>query len=70
MLDKYDDLQAHGGNFGKRVKRVWKRLEFEPDDIRQLRDRLTSNITLLSTSITQISRYSYFLPLSNVNAKL
>ena len=61
-LDKYGDLQTHGGNLGKRVKRVWKRLEFEPEDIRELRDRLTSNTTLLNIFIGQISRYSYFLP--------
>jgi hypothetical protein len=57
MLDKYDDLHIRDPKFGSRVKRAWKRLEFEPDDIRQLRDRLTSNVTLLNTHIGQISRY-------------
>lgn len=40
ILDKYGNLQTRGGTFGNRVKRVWKRLDFEPEDIRQLRDRL------------------------------
>ena len=56
-LDKYDELQTHGGNLGKRVKRVWKKLKWEPEDIRELRDRITSNVTLLNTYIAQISGY-------------
>ncbi|RYP28170.1 hypothetical protein DL767_007318 [Monosporascus sp. MG133] len=55
ILDKYGNRQTRGGSFGQRAKRVWKRLEFEPEDIRQLRDRLTSNATLLNTCIAQIS---------------
>jgi hypothetical protein len=57
-LNKYEDLQTKGGNLSQRMKRVWKRREFEPDDIRQLRDRLTSDVTLLQTFVTQASRYS------------
>jgi peptidoglycan hydrolase CwlO-like protein len=56
-LDKYNELQTHGGNLGKRVKRVWKKLKWEPEDIRELRDRITSNVTLLNTYISRISRY-------------
>jgi peptidoglycan hydrolase CwlO-like protein len=56
-LDKYDELQTHGGNLGKRVKRVWKKLKWEPEDIQELRDRITSNVTLLNTYIARISRY-------------
>ena len=60
-LDKYDELQTHGGNLDKRVKRVWKKLKWEPEDIRELRDRITSNVTLLNTYIARISGY---LPIS------
>lgn len=59
ILDKYSNLPTRGGSLGQRVKRVWKRLELEPEDIRQLRDRLTSNVTLLSTCIAQVSKYLY-----------
>jgi hypothetical protein len=62
MLAKYDTVQTSDARFGDRMKRAWKRLEFEPDDIRELRDRLTSNVTLLSTYLGQLSRYSQ-LPL-------
>jgi hypothetical protein len=62
-LDKYGELQTHGGNLGKRVKRVWKRLKWEPEDIRELRDRISSNVTLLNTYTTRISGYlSIFFP--------
>jgi hypothetical protein len=56
-LNKYNELQTHGGNLGKRVKRVWKKLKWEPEDIWELRDRITSNVTLLNTYIVQISEY-------------
>jgi peptidoglycan hydrolase CwlO-like protein len=58
-LDKYDELQTHGGNLGMRVKRVWKKLKWEPEDIRELRDRITSNVILLNTYITRISGYLF-----------
>ena len=56
-LSKYSELETDGGNLGIRMKRVWKRLRLEPEDIRELRDRITSNISLLSTYIGCISRY-------------
>ena len=56
VLDKYDDLNTGDTRLSRRMKRAWKRLEFEPDDIRQLRDRLTSNVALLTSYIGQISR--------------
>jgi Cdc6-like AAA superfamily ATPase len=34
---------------GKKVKRAWKRLTLEPDDIHEFRDRIVSNISLLNT---------------------
>lgn len=39
-----------------KAKRVWKRLNWEPEDIRELRDRITSNVLLLSTFLGGISR--------------
>lgn len=58
-LDKYDGLQTHGGNPGKRVKRIWKKLTWEPKDIRELRDRIISNVILLNTYIGRMSRYLF-----------
>jgi peptidoglycan hydrolase CwlO-like protein len=61
-LDKYDELQACSGNLGKRVKRVWKKLNGEPQDIQEIRNRITSNVALLNTYIARISGYlSIFL---------
>jgi peptidoglycan hydrolase CwlO-like protein len=56
-LDKYDKLQTYSGNLGKRVKRVWKKLKWEPQDIQEIRNRITSNVILLNAYITRISRY-------------
>lgn len=55
-LTKYFELETRGGNIREKVKRVWKRLKWEPEDIRKLRDRLTSNVILLNTFIGQMSR--------------
>jgi hypothetical protein len=55
-LAKYIELGTRGGNIGQNVKRVWKKLRWEPEDIRGLRERLTSNITLLNAFVGQISR--------------
>ena len=58
-LDSYDELQSLGGTLGKKVKRVWKKLKWEPEDIRELRDRITSNVTLLNTYIARISGFVF-----------
>jgi len=61
MLDKYADLHIRDAKLSCRMKRAWKRLEFEPDDIHQLRERLTSNVALLTSYMGQISRYLFAL---------
>ncbi|KAB5570506.1 ankyrin repeat-containing domain protein [Coniochaeta sp. 2T2.1] len=55
VLNKYGDLHTKDQKLGSKVKRAWSRLEFEPEDIRELRARLTSNATILNTYIAQIS---------------
>lgn len=55
-LDKYRDLHSDNGKLRSRVKRVWKRVNWEPDDIRELRERITLNTTLLNTFLGGISR--------------
>jgi hypothetical protein len=47
-LEKYQELGFDQKTFGKTSRRVWKRLKWEPEDIRELRSRITSNISLLS----------------------
>jgi hypothetical protein len=61
-LGKYGELEASGGSLGQKMKRVWKRLKWEPEDIRELRDRIISNVTLLNTFLGRISRYLSISP--------
>lgn len=56
-LDKYEKIQLYGGNLDKKAKRVWKKFEGEPEDIRELEDRITLNVKLLNTFIGHISAY-------------
>lgn len=55
-LDKYGELNSNPKVIGKNVKRVWKRLKWEPEDIQELRSRISSNITLLNTFLGRLSR--------------
>jgi hypothetical protein len=47
-LGKYHHLDASGESFCGKSRRMWARLTWEPDDIRDLRIRITSNIVLLA----------------------
>jgi peptidoglycan hydrolase CwlO-like protein len=55
-LDKYGELKSDSASIGRRVKRVWKRLKWEPEDIKELRSRIVANIILLNTFQGNISR--------------
>jgi Cdc6-like AAA superfamily ATPase len=48
-LDKYGELQSKPTSAGKKVRRAWKRLKWEPEDICELRNRISSNVILLNT---------------------
>ena len=48
-LDEYCKLESKQKSAGKTVRRAWKRLKWEPEDIRELRSRISSNVTLLNT---------------------
>jgi peptidoglycan hydrolase CwlO-like protein len=41
ILDKNTELSSESGSVGKRIKRVWKRLKWDPEDIKKLRSRIT-----------------------------
>lgn len=56
ILDKYRELSSHPEGVGKRVKRVWKRLKWEPEDVSELRSRISSNITLLNAFNGRLTR--------------
>ncbi|SCO89819.1 uncharacterized protein FRV6_13947 [Fusarium oxysporum] len=45
VLFKYHALDDKNG----KARKIWKRLRWEPDDVKDMRQRLTSNIVLLST---------------------
>jgi hypothetical protein len=55
-LDKYRELGSSPEGVGRRVKKVWKRLKWEPEDIRELRSRISSNITLLNAFNNRLTR--------------
>ena len=64
-LSKYAELESRQKGIGGKVKRVWKQLSLEPDDIRNLRSRVDVNISLLtaftlrrtSDNTTKLVRY-------------
>jgi hypothetical protein len=55
-LDKYSELDSKPNNVGKKVRRAWKRLKLEPEDIRDLRSRHGSNINMLNAFTGQFTR--------------
>ncbi|KAH6690811.1 hypothetical protein BKA61DRAFT_286451 [Leptodontidium sp. MPI-SDFR-AT-0119] len=55
-LDEYSELKSGHGSVSKRVKRVWKRLKWEPEDIKQLRSRINTNIGLLNAFTSRLTR--------------
>ena len=48
-LNNYGELQEKPTSAGKKVRRAWKRLKWEPEDIRELRNQISSNVILLNT---------------------
>jgi hypothetical protein len=55
-LDKYRELESRPGHPGERMKRIWKKLKWEPEEIRELRDRITANVALLDAFLGRLSR--------------
>ena len=48
-LDKYQILDENGPRtLNAKSRRIWKRLKWEPADIKELRDRLASTVSLLN----------------------
>ena len=61
-LERYQELGSDSKDcdpksFRFKLRRGWKRLRWEPDDVKELRSRITSNISLLSAFNGQLIRY-------------
>ncbi|KAL2671363.1 hypothetical protein Neosp_013948 [[Neocosmospora] mangrovei] len=59
-LDKYRDLNLGKERLGNRVKMVWKRIDWDPGEIGELRARITSNTMLLNTFLGGISSQTMY----------
>jgi hypothetical protein len=55
-LEKYQELDSNPKTFGRKTQKVWKRLKWEPEDIKELRSRIISNITLLNAFHGRLAR--------------
>ena len=55
-LDQYGELKSGHGSVSERVKRMWRRLKWEPEDIQQLRSRISTNIGLLNAFTSRLTR--------------
>ena len=56
ILNKNSELSSETGSVGKRIKRVWKRLNWKPEDINELRSRISTNIGFLNAFNGQLTR--------------
>jgi len=61
-LGRYHNLDASSKSCRGKPRRVWARLTWEPDDIRDLRIRITSNMVLLTAFNGSIIGYSFIAP--------
>ena len=52
-LEKYAELESPQSGMRGKMKRIWKRLTVEPEDIRNLRSRVNDNIVLLNAFTLQ-----------------
>jgi hypothetical protein len=53
ILKKYQDLGSNRNPFGKKA---WKRLKWEPEDVKELRSRIVANVTLLNAFQERLSK--------------
>ena len=56
-LAKYVELDSANGILKTRAKKAWRRLQWEPDEIRELRGSITAHLTLLNAFLGGIFRY-------------
>jgi len=62
MLEKYRDVATKSVNSQTITFRaVWKRVKWDPKDIQELRDRISSNVILLTSFRESLTRYLEYL---------
>jgi hypothetical protein len=54
-LEKYQELDS-SPKTGRKARKAWKRLKWEPEDIKELRGRIVANITLLNAFQGRLAR--------------
>lgn len=57
VLINYRGLDSKPKGIGEKSRKVWKRLKWEPDDIKELRLRVVENIGFLNSFSAAITRY-------------
>jgi hypothetical protein len=55
ILEKYQELDS-SPKTGRKARRVWKRMKWEPEDIKEVRSRIVANITLLNAFQGRLAR--------------
>ncbi|KAJ5480131.1 hypothetical protein N7530_005640 [Penicillium desertorum] len=55
-MEKYKVVRYSGTSIHKKARSIWKRISWEPEDISELRGRLMSNVMLLQSFVSAISR--------------
>ena len=55
--EKYCLTPSNSRSFRDKSRRVWKRVTWEPDDVRELRSRVALNISLLNAFNGSLIRY-------------
>ncbi|KAI8658210.1 NACHT domain-containing protein [Fusarium keratoplasticum] len=55
VCNNFSDMDTSQGHSRKSIRRVWKKLKWEPDEARELRERISSSISLLTTLLNQLS---------------
>lgn len=56
LLTKYRRLEESSDGFREKARKMWKRLDWEPKDIGELRSRITSTVSVLNTFLTGVNR--------------
>ncbi|KAI1849949.1 hypothetical protein JX266_004328 [Neoarthrinium moseri] len=56
VLNTFSALELKEDGIRKRARRVWQRVKWEPEEIRDLRSRVTSNVTALNAFTTSYTR--------------
>lgn len=56
LLTKYHRLEESSDGFREKARKIWKRLDWEPKDVGELRSRITSTVSVLNTFLTRVNR--------------